>query len=289
MATVGAQSTQRVERSMAPLWTVSVHAPEVADEFEQLGLESSKRYFAARAAPLGAASLELVVATFFNFSPRAVSRAIPSAWETATPTQILTAQRAGVDRALRRAFASLDATLIDEALALLRSAAEAASTQPQGRPLFAAYSSLEWPEEPHLALWHAQYLLREFRGDGHIAVLLAEGLTGIEAFAIHVALVPAMHAFVQSRAWTDDEWNAAIDALRSAGWLTTDHELTLTADGVQRREAIEQRTNVLNLPAYETIGQAGRDRIIELAAPIAQAIADAELAFTFPRRESAAD
>ncbi len=179
MATVGAQSTQRVERSMAPLWTVSVHAPEVADEFEQLGLEPGKRYFAARAAPLGAASLELVVATFFNFSPRAVSRAIPSAWDTATPTQILTAQRSGMDRALRRAFASLDATLIDEALALLRPAAEAASAHPEGRPLFAAYSSLEWPEEPHLALWHAQYLLREFRGDGHIAVLLAEGLTGI--------------------------------------------------------------------------------------------------------------
>ena len=55
---------------MAPLWTVSVHAPEVADEFERLGLEPSQRYFAARAAPLGAASLELVVATFFNFSPR---------------------------------------------------------------------------------------------------------------------------------------------------------------------------------------------------------------------------
>ena len=100
-----------------------------------------------------------------------------------------------MDRALRRAFASLDATLIDEALALLRPAAEAAGAHPEGRPLFAAYSSLEWPEEPHLALWHAQYLLREFRGDGHIAVLLGEGLTGIEAFAIHVALVPAMNAY----------------------------------------------------------------------------------------------
>jgi hypothetical protein len=274
---------------MAPLWTVSVHAPEVADEFERLGLEPNQRYFAARAAPLGAASLELVVATFFNFSPRAVSRAVPRAWDATTPGQILAAQRSGVDRALRRAFASLDATLIDEALALMRPAAEAASAHPEGRPLFAAYSSLEWPEEPHLALWHAQYLLREFRGDGHIAVLLGEGLTGIEAFAIHIALVPAMQAYVQSRAWTADEWKTAIDALRSAGWLTADRELTLTADGVRRREAIEQRTNVLNLPAYEAIGQAGCDRIIELGPPIAQAIADAELAFPVPRRDNPAD
>ena len=64
-------------------------------------------------------------------------------------------------------------------------------------------------------------------------MLLGEGLTGIEAFAIHVALVPAMKAFVQSRAWTVEEWKTTIDALRSAGWLTTDPELTLTADGVR--------------------------------------------------------
>ncbi len=98
-----------------------------------------------------------------------------------------------------------------------------------------------------------------------------------------------MNVFLQSRAWTDEEWNATIDALRSAGWFTTDDELTLTEDGVQRREAIEQRTNVLNLPAYEAIGQAGCDRIIELGTPIAQAIADAELAFTFPPRPNRAD
>jgi hypothetical protein len=87
-----------VGRSVAPLWFASLLAPEVAEELERVGLEGFDRYFAARSAPLGAASLPLVLATFFNFSPAAVGRAIPAAWEKATPEQVLDAQRAGVRR-----------------------------------------------------------------------------------------------------------------------------------------------------------------------------------------------
>ena len=202
------QAVQRAERAMAPLWATSIVAPEAAEALDALGLEGAERYFAARAAPLGAASPELVVATFFNFSPRAVGRAIPSAWDKASPAQVLDAQRAGMDRALGRAFASVDGAMVEEALGLLRTTAEAASARPEGRPLFAAYASLDWPDAPHLALWHAHYLLREFRGDGHIAVLVSEGLTGIEAFVLNVALHPVMDAIRQSRAWTDDEWDS---------------------------------------------------------------------------------
>ena len=50
-----------------------------------------------------------------------------------------------------------------------------------GRPLYAAHASLPWPDAPHLALWHAITLLREFRGDGHIACLVDAGLDGIDA------------------------------------------------------------------------------------------------------------
>src|SRR4051812_28836794 len=120
------QAVQRAERAMAPLWITSIMAPEVTEALDQLGLEATERYFAARAAPLGAASPELVIATFFNFSPRAVCRAIPGAWAKASPAQVLDAQRAGIDVALRRAFATVDPAVIDDAVGLLRTAADAA-------------------------------------------------------------------------------------------------------------------------------------------------------------------
>src|SRR5262245_10040378 len=99
---------------------------------------------------------------------------------------MLDAQLRGVDRALANLLADVDSDIVAEASDLMRRAAEAACARPEGRPLFAGYAALPWPDEPHLVLWHAHYLLRDFRGDGHIAVLTAEGLRGIEALAIHV-------------------------------------------------------------------------------------------------------
>ena len=192
MSAVRPESTRRAERAMAPLWMAALRSPEVNEALDRLGLEAREHYFPVRAAPLGPAPLEVVVATFFNFSPRAVGGAIPRAWDKATPAQMLEAQLAGIDVSLRHAFESLEPGVVKEALDLLRPAAEAAAQRPEGRPLFAGYASLPWPDEPHVALWHAHYLLREFRGDGHIAVLTAEGLTGIEALAIHIAQMPAI-------------------------------------------------------------------------------------------------
>jgi hypothetical protein len=272
-----------VGRSVAPVWFASLLAPEVAEELERVGLEGFDRYFAARSAPLGAASLPLVLATFFNFSPAAVGRAIPAAWDKATPEDVLDAQRTGVDRALRRAFADVEPGIVSEAASLLRRAAEAASRRPEGRPLFAAYAALPWPDDDHLVLWHAQYLLREFRGDGHIAVLVAEGLTGIESLVLHIAMLPMVGPmFRQTRAWTDQEWDAAVEHLRSDGWIDTGEELGLTAEGIDRRKAIESRTDELDLPGFGAIGAAGCQRVIELAEPITAALSAAGLAMSFP-------
>jgi len=276
--------TGQADRAMAGLWLASLRAPEIAQAMDALGLDATERYFPARVAPLGAASLELTVATFFNFAPRAVARAIPGAWEKATPQAILDAQRTGIDAALRRAFAPLDDGVVKEALGLLRPVAEAACEHVEGRPLFAGYASLPWPEEQHLALWHAHYLVREFRGDGHIAVLTADGITGIEALCLHIAQVPMMgQVFRQSRAWTDEEWAATVDSLRSRGWLADGDELALSEQGAAWRGEIERRTDVLEMPAYSPIGQAGCERLVELGVPITRALVDADLSFNFPR------
>jgi hypothetical protein len=262
-----------VERLYSPLWLTTVFSPEVDAAFEGLGLRPLERYFATRVAPVGAVSAPVVVATFFNFSPAAVAATIPDIWQRFTPGQLLDAQTAGVHRKLTRALDPLDDAVVPEALGLLRRAAECASANPEGRPLFAGYASLPWPDDPDLQLWHAHYLLREFRGDGHIAVLVSEGLTGLEALLLHIALVPALGPlFRATRGWSDDEWDEAVDRLRGAGWLTGDEELTFTRAGRAYREGIEARTNDVNAPAFAGIGSTGLARLIELGRPIGRAL-----------------
>jgi hypothetical protein len=276
-----AAACRTVEQRYVPLWLTTVFAPDVSEAFDELGVGPADRYFATRVAPLGPVDVPVVVATFFNFSPAAVAGSIPAVWERFTPRQLLDAQLAGVERKLARAFDAVDATIVAEAAALLHRAADAACEHPEGRPLFAGYASLRWPEAPALQLWHAHYLLREFRGDGHIAVLTADGLTGIEALQLHIAYAPNVGpVFRATRGWTDEQWRTSVESLRSRGWLTGDDELTLSPAGRAYREDIETRTDVRNIPAYAGIGIDGCTRLIELAAPISAALlADGGSAF----------
>lgn len=268
---------------MAPLWISGLRSPEPVAALAALGLEGRQPYFAARAAPLGAVPAPVVVSTFFNFSPAAVAPAIPSAWAVASPTDILAAQLAGMNEALPAAFAGLDASLVPEAAALARSAAEAACEHPEGRPLFSAYAALEWPDDAHLVLWHAHYLLREFRGDGHIAALTAEGITGIEAHIVHIAAVPDLGPMYRpSRGWTDAQWDDAIDALRARGWLAQAGDLALTPAGNEWRMAIEDRTDELAVPAYDAIGTDGCTRLAEHGAVISAALIASGRAMVMP-------
>ena len=270
-----------VEQRFVPLWLTTVFAPDVSHAFDELGVGPSERYLATRVAPLGPVCAPVVVATFFNFSPAAISPSIPAVWERFTPRQLLDAQLDGVQRKLSRALEAVDTDVVDEAAALLEQAASAACEHPGGRPLFAGYASLPWPEEPHLRLWHAHYLLREFRGDGHIAVLTAAGLTGIEALQLHIAFVPAVGpVFRATRGWTDEQWDASVETLRARGWLTTDDEPTLTPVGRAFREEIEARTDECNVPAYDSLGDDGCERLLELGAVIDTAVvADGGSAF----------
>ena len=281
VTTVDASLCRAVEQRFVPLWLATVFAPDVSDAFDELGVGPAERYFATRVAPLGPVSAPVVVATFFNFSPAAVSTSIPSVWERFTPRQLLDAQLHGVHRKLSRALAALGNDIVDEAAELLERAASVASEHPEGRPLFAGYASLPWPEESHLRLWHAHYLLREFRGDGHIAILTSEGLSGIEALQLHLALVPAVgRIFRATRGWTDEEWDASAERLRARGWLTADAELTLTSAGRAYREAIEARTDACNTQAYAAVGDAGCRRLLELGTAIGSAVlADGGSAF----------
>jgi len=262
--------TRRVHQVLEPLHTLVYFVPETADCYGAIGLTGGMRpYFASRSAALGAVPPEVVVATFYNFSPKQVAKAIPSVWESATPEQVLAARLEVVDRSLRRMLGDeITSSAVSEAAALARDATDAADVV--GRPLYAAHAALPWPEEPHLQLWHAATLLREHRGDGHIAALVLAGLSGAEAAVTYVATGKSMQEDLlrKTRGYSEEEWQAVKNGLRARGLLDADGQLT--ADGTALREDVEARTDAAARAPYEHLGTDKTERLIELATPLAQ-------------------
>ncbi|WP_405145199.1 hypothetical protein OG589_00585 [Sphaerisporangium sp. NBC_01403] len=263
-------------RRLEPLHGMIYFVPEAAKRYATLGLGNPRHaYFASRAAAFGPASPEVVIATFYNFSPHLVRQALPAAWEVTSPGQLRAARLEAAEAALRRAGIDSHPDL-EETLALARRAAEAACERLDGRPLFAAHAALPWPEDPLLELWHAQTLLREYRGDGHIAALVNEGLTGREALILHAATGDLPVVFLKlSRGWTEEEWTEGEDGLRSRGLLG--EGLTLSEQGRELRARIESRTDALALPAYAALGEEGCARLAELARGFGRAVVDGGL------------
>nr|WP_250002720.1 hypothetical protein [Actinoplanes sp. M2I2] len=259
-----------------PLHAMIYFAPEATERYAELGVGPQDGYFASRGAVFGECGPGVVIATFYNFNPALVAHALPAAWERTTPDAISEARLAAAGAALTRGLgaATLASPEVAEAAALARRAAEAATAWPQGRPLFAAHAELPWPDEPHLVLWHAQTLLREFRGDGHVAALVTAGVGGIEALLLHVASGEADERFLRvSRGWRRESWAEAADGLRGRGLL--DAEGALTDAGRELRAGLEAMTDRLAEPAYDAIGADACVRLAELTRPLSRTLVKA--------------
>ena len=262
-------------RTVEPIHGMIYFVPEAAEEYAALGVSGRSGYFASRSAPMGQVGAEVVVATFFNFHPDLVRDAMDGVWTTTTPVSVGGARMRAADRSLHRVLGPevLSSDDVAEAAALARRAAEAACAMPEGRPLFAGHASLDWPDESHLVLWHAQTLLREFRGDGHVALLTASGLTGLDALILHAATQELPRAALQqTRLWSDDEWQAGIEALARRGLVGADG--AFTDPGRDLRTQIEAATDRLATAPYAALGESGCDRLRLLARPLSRAIVD---------------
>jgi hypothetical protein len=130
----------------------------------------------------------------------------------------LAARERAVDRMYRALFGNLIGSPgLAEAAELARDAALAADTA--GHPLAAANADQPWPGEPHQVLWHAINVLREHRGDGHIAALMTAWLDPCEALVSFAAIGAAPEEVFASRGWSAREWSAARDRLAARGWI----------------------------------------------------------------------
>ncbi|WP_407565350.1 SCO6745 family protein [Streptomyces sp. 184] len=264
------QRVRQLWHLLEPLHAVLYYAPEANDEAAALGYATEDRwpsYFAWRAAPLGPVGEAVVSAAFYSFDPAMTGRYVPAAWDVADPAKVLAARERAVDRAYRSIFGDdprdpegLGAPGLAEAARLARRAAEAAHTA--GRPLAAANAALPWPEQPHLQLWHAATILREHRGDGHLAALLTADLDAVESLVSFAAVGAAAEETFASRGWSDAEWAAARTRLAARGLVTADG--TATDAGRALRAEVERRTDELATAPWRAIGADGAERLAEL-------------------------
>jgi hypothetical protein len=272
-----AGAARRMWTLFEPVHVVTYFSAEARAGFEAAGLRGFWRgYFAGRAAPLGPATAAPVTASFFTFAPAMVARALPGVWDLVTPADALAARTAGAVAALRRLLGESPAGLAATADALLR---VTDGLDCAGRVLAAANAALPAPAEPAARLWHAATLLREHRGDGHFASLVAADLDGCEALVLRAGLDLSRAQLQPLRGWTDEEWDRAAARLAERGWLGEDG--TVTPAGLAARQAAEDATDRAAARPWARLGAAATDDLAGLLAPVARACA-AELPFPNP-------
>ena len=268
-------------KTLEPFHVTAYFNPELGSAYEDTGLDGHAWYVGARAAPMGACAPSVVAAAFYNFNPALIEQAWPAA--VAVGLDAVSDRRwALLDSVLGAALGSLasepDLATIAERL---RSIGDAASFA--GRPLAAAWHAAERPDVPHLALWHSITVLREWRGDGHLAALIDAELDPAEAAVFHEAVRPTPQPGRRAlgkritqltRQWSESEWDSAAERLAVRGLLTTSAEgETLTDAGTALDQHIEDRTDVMASAVWKNIPDA--EQLITSARPYVKAVIDA--------------
>ncbi|MEV6447605.1 hypothetical protein [Amycolatopsis sp. NPDC051716] len=259
-------TARRLWAAVEPLHAVVYFAPETAEAAKAAGLRGYwMGYFAGRLAPLGPIGPEPAAAVLFGFAPEMVARALPDAWSFASPAAVLGSRLEAVGTALRPVMAD-----VSELSALLWRAADACEFG--GRPLAAAWAAVPKPADPLSSLWLATTILREHRGDGHVLAAVHAGLSGLETTLTHIGDGVLGRRDVQPhRGWSDTQWDAAVDRLRTRGIL--DAHGRLTDAGRELRRGIEEDTDRLAEAPVTALG-ADVERLLELAVPLARAVFD---------------
>ena len=272
--TDAAQTARSMWTLFEPIHAVIYFTQESRSAFEQAGLRGFWRgYFAGRAAPLGPVGAAVVTASFFGFAPGMVARAIPGVWELVSPADALRTRLAGATDALGRLLPETDvAPQVDRAAELLWGATGELNCA--GRVLAAANAALPVPDDGFSALarlWQAATLLREHRGDGHFAALVAAGLDGCESIVLRCGIDLRREDLQPIRGWTDEEWDDARSRLADRGWVGADG--TLTAAGREAHAAVEDATDRAAARPWARLRPEASAELAEVLTPIARACA----------------
>lgn len=251
-----------------PIGAIPYSADEPNEEMFALGFTNYwDIYFAGRAAPLGLVPAEVVDALFYNFAPGEVARHIPDVWRTTTPEAALAARQRSCVKALRRILdGHVDDPAVIRAAELLHKAAISAPVE--GRPMYAALRSVPASDEVLGRLFHAASLLREHRGDGHIAALVTERVGGLEAHVL-LALDMGMPAesFGRLHHLRPSHLASVIDGVRDRGLIGDDG--WLSEQGRALKQRVEDLTDDLAARPYEALGPDELNELEDALRPLA--------------------
>jgi hypothetical protein len=269
---------RRLRDAIEPIAMVHVHSEEAREQYAALGLARFAGYVLGRAGTLGLPPAPLVVASFGVFEPEMLTGIYESALTTATVPDVLAAKQAGAVRCLHRVLGD-DGQKgqlrdVEEVVTVLRGGLDRAPLF--AKPLFAGLRALDWPGDAWGRLWHAANLLREFRGDAHLAALLGAGIGPVGANLLteaHLGIATRDHT--RTRSWAEADITAALDDLLDRRLLVLEqHTAVLTERGAALRREIEDVTEAALDPVLEGM-EHGLDRVVERCTGWSRALRDA--------------
>jgi hypothetical protein len=254
---------RRLRDAIEPIATICYWSEPAYDAYAALGLDFLQGYVWSRGCVLGEPDGGVVAAAFGVFEPGLIGQLYDAARAAAALADIRAAREAGAVTALRTVLGGteLGGTVLGapervaEVTGALRRGVEAADTA--GRALFAGLAGLPWPADELGQLWHACAMLRELRGDSHLAACVAAGLTGLEANILTELQVGwPLHSYTATRGWPPDAMNVATASLQERGLIADE---ALTGAGASLRADIEEATDQQLAPARDAIGPALQD------------------------------
>ena len=216
-------------------------SPECHAEYEKLGFSPSPgemggvampdgpAYFCSRGSVMGQVPGELIAAAFAVFNPEAVVPSVAHGWTLTDAATICDARTRGATAQLVRALGE-EPEGLKRVTEILQRATE--PLRPEGRPLYAGQRSLGLPGDPMGDAWRLGDMLREYRGDAHTAAWTSSGFDATEIglmTELYWGLPP--RSYVRSRAWNDEQLDAAAERLRSRGLFDGD---AMSAEGRAR-------------------------------------------------------
>jgi hypothetical protein len=263
------ETARKLRNVTEPIAAGVYFAPEAIEGYQELGLDYFEGYFCSRSACLGAAPWSVVCAAFAAFKPAAVESAVSAGWTKATPDALLEKRLAGATAQLERLLGDV-AGRADVARATEILYALTDGVDPSGRMLYSGLSVQPRPDTTFGGLWHAADLVREHRGDGHIAAWIPHVDSTEITVLTELAWGIPPRSYVFTRGWNAEEVDAAYDRLRERGLIDGDQ---LSAAGSELREEIERSTDLANREVVERIGDRA-DELFALLGPWARAIVD---------------
>ncbi|TWS18888.1 hypothetical protein FK529_12950 [Tsukamurella asaccharolytica] len=268
---------RRAYETVEPFHVVAYFNPGIHAACTDLEIDQHALYVGARAAPMGEAHASVVTAAFYNFAPPVIE----NGW-----SQALQAGLAEVDDRRYAMLAEQFGTILAgidpaEIESLAQGFGAVIDGLPlAGRALASAWAASPVPDSPALALWRNVAVVREWRGDNHLAELIRHGLTGLEAGVLHEADLPdptvrrrvlGRQFFRLTRGWSEDQWAEAVAGLAARGIVEGEPEAhRLTPEGMALYDDIEAGTDAVSGAAFSDAAEGLVDRM----RPVSKAVID---------------